>query len=197
MTIKEIKAIGNFLSNYYSDLNYLTHFKLYKEGHMSKEEYILKKEGSFYSFLNAFRVTRNFEQGKTASILELTSKWVKGLTPNDVDGFANFLNTENLTHKKIMRSLASKILFLNDPTSIYPMDGQARESLKQKSNLYSDYISLIEEFKINNSININHCLSLVKPFTSIIEDSFTDTLENLETIRYNRFMDILLWTTGE
>ena len=56
-------------------------------------------------------------------MLNLTKHWVESTDANDVDVLANELNRLGLTHdKKIMTSLASKILFLNNPYEIFPLD---------------------------------------------------------------------------
>ena len=51
MTQKQIQAIGNFLTYYRTDLNYIKQFQDFKTGKISAENYIKKDSGSFYSFL--------------------------------------------------------------------------------------------------------------------------------------------------
>src|ERR1700753_1799401 len=126
MDIKQIKAVGNFLSTYYGDLTYIANFQLYKNGKLEFQDFIRKNSSSFYDFLIEFNVTRNFEQGKVDKLLELATEWINGLSYNSVDGFASFLSSESLTKGKMLTSLASKILFLNDPWNIQPMDLRAR-----------------------------------------------------------------------
>ena len=59
---------------------------------------------------------------------------------DDVDGFAHHLNLEKITKgKRIMNSLASKILFLTNPWMLLPSDNLAKKSLKQRGNRYEDY----------------------------------------------------------
>jgi hypothetical protein len=197
MEPEDVLAIGNFLVNYYSDLLYIDNFRKYKLGLIKKDDFIKKGDHSFYDFLIAYRVMRNFKQGEIASILESTEHWIKKPISDDVDSFAEFLKQKGTTHDKRMASLASKILFLNNPWVIQPMDTLARESLKEKTNLYSEYGSKLSNFKTRNKIEIDKCLNSIDSFVSIVENVFKENIKDLETIRYNRFSDILLWTKGQ
>jgi hypothetical protein len=62
MTKEQIQATGNYLTSYHNDLIFIEKFKDFKENKISENEYIEKQNGTFYSFLIAFRVARNFTQ---------------------------------------------------------------------------------------------------------------------------------------
>ncbi|PKB17954.1 hypothetical protein [Flavobacterium sp. 5] len=195
MTTKQIQAIGNFLTYYRTDLNYINQFQNFKKGKISPEEYIKKDAGSFYSFLIEFRVVRNFPSGTVNKLLAETSLWIKNNESDNVDLFAEKLS-ETITNKKIMTSMASKILFLNNPWEIIPMDSLARKTLNQKENKYSIYKNKLIGFKNNNESIFENSLKYTNSLTDIIHNEFND-LENLSVICRNRIVDKLLWTMGK
>lgn len=63
MTSNQIQSIGNFLTYYKTDLNYIKKFQEFKRNPNLASEYIKKDIGTFYSFLIEFRVVRNFTNG--------------------------------------------------------------------------------------------------------------------------------------
>lgn len=197
MTTADIQATGNLLKTYHSDLTYIRNFQRYKKGQISANDFVKKSEGTFYQFLIEFRVTRNFQAGKSASILQLTTKWINGSTPDDVDGFSHLLNRGKLTHDKTMTSLCSKILFLNNPWSILPMDNLAKKAIRQKDNLFSNYILNLVQFRKKHSDTIKKNLNIVEPFLITIENDFKKEIRNINIVRQNRFVDKLLWTLGQ
>ncbi|RZK07562.1 MAG: hypothetical protein EOO43_21580 [Flavobacterium sp.] len=111
ITLKQIQAIGHFLSYYRSDLIYINQFQDFKRGNISAENYIKKDIGSFYSFLIEFRVVRNFPSGTVHKLLAETAEWIKTAEADNVDLFAAKLANEGLTRGNLMVSMASKILF--------------------------------------------------------------------------------------
>ena len=50
--LDEIKALGNLLQYYHSDLTYILNFQRFKQKAISESEYLRKTDGSFQSFLN-------------------------------------------------------------------------------------------------------------------------------------------------
>ena len=153
MNLKEIEATGNFLAYYYTDLIYIEKFQDYKNNSISKNEYITNEKGTFYSFLIEFKVVRNFNKGEVNKLLELTNNFVNGISPIDVDLFAEILLDSNLTRGNLMTSLASKILFLNNPWQIIPMDTLARKSLNQKDNNVKHTLKIYNYFVKKNGNN--------------------------------------------
>ena len=198
MNISEIKAIGNFLETYHSDLIYIREFQRYKRNEILTIDFVKKREGSFYSFLIDFRVTRNYMAGQTISILEQTKKWLSiAQNIDDVDGFAQYLNRDKLTHGKIMTSLASKIMFLNNPWKIYPLDNWGKRALNQTDNYYKNYLDKVAQFKKINKEKIDICLKTAMPLISVLEKDFLGSISKIETVRENRIVDKILWTTGQ
>jgi gamma-glutamylcysteine synthetase len=195
MTSTQIQSIGNFLAYYKTDLNYIKRFQNFKINPNLASEYIKKDIGSFYSFLIEFRVVRNFTSGSADKLLDETLLWINSKEANNVDLFAEKLSQSNLTRGKVTTSMASKILFLNNPWEIIPMDRLARKTLKQKENKYSIYNANLLEFRRNNEQTFENCLEFIKPLTTLIHNDFND-LSKLEVICKNRIVDKLLWTMG-
>jgi hypothetical protein len=196
MTTKQIQAIGNFLTYYQTDLNYIRKFQDFKNGKITAENYIKKDVGSFYSFLIEFRVVRNFPSGTVDKLLAETSIWIKTENSDDVDLFAEKLANSGLTRGNVMASMASKILFLNNPWKIIPMDSLARKTLNQKQNKYAIYNQNLIAFRKQNETIFESSINYTNPLTNIIHDEFED-LENLNLICKNRIVDKLLWTNGK
>lgn len=196
MTTEQVQALGNLLQFYHSDLTYIRDFQRYKHGKLDTGYYLSESNGTFKSFINEYRVARNVEKSKTDLLLQLTMQWVKKKNSNYVDDFAKLLKEKGITHGKVMTSLSSKILFLNDPWTILPLDNLAKQAVGLKTNIYSQYLPRVEEFKQKNKREIESCLNSVSKHLKIIENDFNGEIENIEMIRYNRFVDKLLWTIG-
>ena len=191
-----IEALGNLLATYHSDLYYIAEFQNHKFNSIGDPDYTDKKPGSFKSFLNEFRVARNIKKDETKTLLNSTRFWIQNNDSVMVDDFAAFLTTQNMTHGKVMTSLASKILFLNDPWRILPMDGLTRNALSVQDNNYKLFKEQLEIFRSRNVEKINESLISVEQHLSIIENDFSGILDKIEMIRENRFVDKLLWTKG-
>jgi hypothetical protein len=144
-----------------------------------------------------FKVTRNFSKGLSIDLLHFTNQWLNHKGDTDVDGFAHFLNSKGLTHGKVMTSLASKILFLNNPWEVIPIDRQAKKALDHKSdNCYSNFKPKLEDYRISKSKFFTDTFKIVQPFLKIVEKPFEKEIENISIIRENRLLDKLLWTAG-
>jgi len=195
MTSTQIQSIGNFLAYYKTDLNYIRRFQDFKANPDTASEYIKKDIGSFYSFLIEFRVVRNFTKGSADKLLDETLSWINSKDANNVDLFAEKLSQSNLTKGKVTTSMASKILFLNNPWEIIPMDQLARKTLNQKENKYFIYNENLQQFRANNEQIFENCLDPIKPLITLIHNDFND-LSKIEVICKNRIVDKLLWTMG-
>ena len=195
MTSTQIQSIGNFLAYYKTDLNYIKRFQDFKENPNLASEYIKKDSGSFYSFLIEYRVVRNFSSGSVDKLLDETLLWITSKNADNVDLFAEKLAQTNLTRGNITTSMASKILFLNNPWQIIPMDRLARKTLKQKENKYSIYNENLIQFRKIHESAFKNCLNFTKPLTTLIHNEFSE-LDELDIICKNRIVDKLLWTMG-
>ncbi|PIQ19146.1 MAG: hypothetical protein COW66_02695 [Flavobacteriaceae bacterium CG18_big_fil_WC_8_21_14_2_50_34_36] len=196
MNTDNIQALGNLLGGYNSDLLYIRNFQRHKNGELGSSEYLIKSNGMFQSFLNEFRVARNIDKTKRDVLLMLTMDWVNLENPHDVDGFAKLLNREGITHGKTMTSLASKILFLNDPWTILPLDSLAKKTVRLKNNIYSDYLPLTFDFQEKNKKEMKECLMSIDKHLNIIEAPFQYEIHKINIIRQNRYTDKILWTIG-
>lgn len=205
MDLNYIKALGFLISNYETELNYIFEFhenKLYflKEKKINPDYLSPQKRGSFQRFLNDFRVARNVDSKKgVEELLKLTFKWLENnpKEQNDVHSFAKYLKEKKITRDKLMISLSSKILFLNNPWEILPVDSLVRKTVGIKKNNYMDYITEVESFKKENEEKILEHLISTKKHLEIIENKFENKIVNLPLIRYNRFIDKLLWANGK
>lgn len=191
-----IEALGNLLATYHSDLYYIAEFQNHKFNSTGDPDYTDKNPGSFKSFLNEFRVARNIKKDETKTLLNLTRVWIQNNDSMMVDDFAAFLTTQNMTHGKVMTSLASKILFLNDPWRILPMDGLTRNALSVQDNNYKLFKEQLEIFRSGNVEEIKESINSVEQHLLIIENDFSGKLHEIEKIRENRFVDKFLWTKG-
>ncbi|MCE4566036.1 hypothetical protein INQ51_17080 [Maribellus sp. CM-23] len=197
--VDTIMALGNLLQYYYTDLTYINNFQKYKAGQLKTEDYLQKSDGSFKSFINEFRVARNIEKGKTDELLKMAMIYTSEGEGDGicVDLFAEFLNEVGITHGKTMTSLASKVLFLNDPWNILPIDNLVKRAVNLRENKYDSYKIKYNEFKKNHILEINESLASVEEHLNIIEAPFIGELRDIQTIRFNRFLDKILWTIGK
>jgi hypothetical protein len=128
--------------------------------------------------------------------LGLTTEWIKQKHSDNVDDFAQQLKASGITHGKIMTSLASKILFLNNPWRILPLDNLAKQAVGLKTNIYANYLPLTDNYITENKNEINKLLTSVDKHLKIIEKQYEQEVENIILVRQNRFIDKLLWTNG-
>jgi hypothetical protein len=196
MTKEHIQATGNFLSTYYTDLNYIRNFQRFKHDKISATDFLQKDIGTFYSFLIEFRIIRNISQGSADRLLKETISWVNGKNADNVDLFAEKLSKTNLTRGNVVTSMASKVLFLNNPWSIIPMDALARKALKQRENKYSIYSDNLATYRKENKLVLKKFIEYTKPLTSLVDNEFKKELRDIKTICENRVVDKLLWTSG-
>lgn len=192
MTNQQYKAIGFFFAYYGRNLEHIANSQMFKKGITPFKDYSTNKQNGFRGFLAEFRVARNVEKDKTKNLLRLTKSWITNNDPHDVDGFAIRIMKANISHEKIMTSLASKILFLNNPHIILPLDSQVKKSVGQKTNLYSEYLLKVE--KVKESEEFSECLVFVDAFASQVEKRFKKQIPRLVQVRENRLLDILLWS---
>jgi hypothetical protein len=197
-----VKASGYFLSTYHADLVYISRFKEWKGGSISDVEY--HKE--FYDFLKKYGVIRTVNgKGSVQPLLLKTKEWIDNPINvndvdklNDVDKFTGTLREPDITKNHIV-SLASKVLFLNDPCRVFPMDSRAKNAINYSKNNYKQYSDELESFATKYNINkeIKDCLNRISSLVEIVEQDFKNKFKQIETIRNNRFKDTLLWTLGE
>jgi len=197
----KIKALGNLLQYYRSDLTYILNFRRCKQNAISRSKYLLKSPGSFQSFLNEFRIAKNVPKGNVPKLLNLTMEWVRTNTnkADDVDGFADKLRKEHVTQEdQTMTSLASKVLFLNNPWVILPCDTLTRLAVGVKTNRYSDFRGAIRDMLKKGTLLIDYdFLEPVQEYMCAIENEFKGEIHRIRTIRRKRFMDKVLWTQGQ
>jgi len=194
----KIQALGNFLQYYHADLTYIFSFRRLKdnENWTLRRWYLSRSPGSFQSFLNEHKVARAVKKGEVASLLGLTMDWVVSDKADKVDEFAIALREEDITQEgKTMTSIASNILFLNNPAEIIPCDTLNRKAVGAKNNKYHDFYSLLLDIIKKNSSLIDESLESVETHISIIETESKE-INHLNTIRRNRYIDKLLWCHG-
>jgi hypothetical protein len=195
----KIKSLGNLLQYYQSDLTYILNFQRCKQNPTSesKSKYLLKSPGSFQRFLNEFKIARCVQKDRVPELLNLTMEWVHTNQADDVDSFADKLRKKGLTHNKTMTSLASKVLFLNNPRVILPCDTLNRRAVGVKTNTYSDFGTAIRDMLERETLLIDDSLEPVQKYLCAIENEFKGKIDHISTIRRNRFLDKLLWVFGQ
>jgi hypothetical protein len=196
MELNYIKALGNFIQYYDSDLFYIQRFQEYKNNPINTNEYTQKGKGTFKSFINEYKVSRHVYVGKTEELLETTINWILNKNPQDIEGLAKFLKKNEITHV-LATSLVSKILFLNNPWNIFPIDKWTKIALEIKNNDYKLFSMKVNEFKVSKIGVVNQYLDSVNDHLKEIEKPFKGKLNDLKTIRQNRFVDKILWISGQ
>ena len=194
--IKYIEALGNLLATYRSDLFYIKRFNDFKNGRVSKTDYLTKEDGSFRRFINYFRVARNISKDNVDEFLDELQNWISGNQSNDVDQLATKVKGLGYTHGKVMTSLCSKVLFLNNPYEIIPIDQLAKRAIGYRGNKYSEFRSKLDSFRINHTKEINSYIASVSNHIDQIEKDFKWDIPNIEVIRQNRYLDKIMWTSG-
>lgn len=197
ISTEHIKALGSLLNFYESDLEYIARFQEIKAGGYTEEYLNGEKAGSFKAFINEFRVARNISGDNvdnTRILLDETVFWVNGKNTNDVDRFAMQIRNTGITPlERTPVSLASKILMLNNPWEILPMDSLTRRTLKYNKPDYTGFKIKLNKYIENNSTDLLEQLSEINQLLIIVEDKFKGRLDNIEAIRFNRYVDKVLW----
>ena len=197
MNLEYIQAAGSLLATYHSDLTYIRNFQRARTDGTYGDAYLSNIPGGFQAFLNEYRVARNIPQGTTRRLWEFAMKWLNANSQPDVDLFAGALRDEGISHeKKLMASLASKILFLNDPASFIPMDILTRTALERCKNKYAIYQQKAMSFYDANLPEVTSMLQSVNADLELIENEFGFPVEQITAIRRMRFLDKVLWTKG-
>jgi hypothetical protein len=192
----DAQTIGNLLAYYDSDLTYINNFQRFMRGEISEAKLCDKQDGTFYSFLIEYKIARNFKKNTSPVILQNTVNWINGKTPDDVDGMTALFKKEGLTRGRTT-VLSSKVLFLNNPWEIIPMDINTKKALGLRDNTYSPYLLQIDQVRKSLGKSIDHKLSGVENYLVGIERQFRGSLRDVKTIRHNRFIDKLLWVLGK
>ena len=193
-----IQATGHLLAYYHSDLVYIRNFQRYKKNPNANLGYAAV-DGDFHKFLVEFKVARCLDKtnkNRFRELLRRTFDWVER-NPDNVDGFVPELNSK-LTHNHDLPSLISKVLFLNSPQTIPPFDRLVRDAATaradgQEISNYKNYLEFFKEFK--SRIDISAELWPVNDWLSKIESDFCE-IQDLGTVRQNRYADKLLWVLG-
>ena len=204
-TQKKFKVIGDFLATYYTDLAYIQNFQWYKKNDTRSEGFAAnpiaeKPDGMFYKFLVEYGVMRNVNTKDNPHPSNLILDYTVERLNDDNDLLVDELAKE-LLHEKFTRglaiSLASKILFLNNPSVVFPFDSRAKKALGiENCDTYADFFKEVEIGRKNKDriYFMNVALKEIKRYVADIELNFP--LNDIETIRKNRFIDKVLWVEG-
>lgn len=196
-----ISAIGFFLAEYYSDLEYIEYYHKYQSKLIDEDVYLdVRQRGGFKKFVNSYKVARNFKGDEVGRLLNELCYW-DDKKYCDVNGFALNLRNKDITHpNKTMLSLASKLLFLRFPDKVIPIDSLNRKGLNITYIEYGDYTAFNN--KITESINqfkseILQYLDSISSYLKKIEAHFDDLDINIEEYRIKRFADKYYWVMGK
>ncbi|RYF87480.1 MAG: hypothetical protein EON98_00290 [Chitinophagaceae bacterium] len=162
-------------------------------GELGLHEYLNLSDHGFDAFLVEFRIARNIPVVHRARLLDILADWRSSEPCHDVERLTNQLYNEGLTNGKRAVSLSSKVLMLESPSTICPIDRLVRARLGLAENDYEQYRTLLESYIIANEAAIQECFQNVSPYASVIEENFSEIAE-LPEIRRSRLIDKLLWT---
>jgi len=191
-----IKALGFLLATYETDLEYIARFQeLKKSSSDINDEDVDKNDiGSFKAFINEFRVARNIKKEETKALLEESIDWTLSSIPNDVDKFAELIKVRKFSHNdKTPVSLASKVMMLNNPWEILPIDSLTKKSLGYRGNKYAEFKIKLDKYIYDYQPDLIDELATVEMHLKVVEAKFDDRLCNIEAIRFNRYVDKTLW----
>lgn len=191
-----IKALGSLLATYETDLEYIARFQELKksDSHINDGDVDKNDTGSFKAFINEFRVARNIKKEETKTLLEESIGWTLSNFPNDVDKFAELIKVRKLSHDdKTPVSLASKVLMLNNPWEILPIDSLTKKSLGYRGNKYGEFKIKLDNYIYKYQHDLLNELTTVEIHLKVVEAKFKDRLCNIESIRFNRYVDKVLW----
>lgn len=195
--LQAIEALGNLLFFYNADLKYITQFQNFKNNKISENEY-LKCNSGFQQFINEYKVARNVKKDKVKKLMIFVKEWTLSKKSLDVDSLAKDLKKNKITHDgMVMTSLASKILFLNTPQKIIPIDTFNRRALDQKTNIYQQFSNKVDSFKLENNSLIQEYLCVINSVLSEIERNHKSMKINFNMYRISRYTDKLLWVKGK
>jgi len=192
MTLPHSEAREEFLNGHRSDLYHIREFQEWKGGRISYSEY----KGTFKKFLVRFGVFHGISKNAFKPLMDYTLKRIGGSNPDDVDDFAMHLRDEGPAFGSTMTSLASKILMLNQPEKITPIDSNVRRAVKLSRNNYAEYKSRFDRFLEEHRQEIQDNLTAMKSDFCCVEREFIEKIQEIEKIRLNRYVDKLLWVIG-
>jgi len=190
-----IETVGNLFLNYRSDLEYIRSFqncKLHRGDHLKHfRDTVLPR------FLVEYRIVRGLKKGKQKAFLKTVMAHVKTAHASDVDCLAKKLRESGITqNNKTMISLASKILFLNNPWEILPYDRLVRIAIGYSGHTYSGYFEAVQKSR-GLILKRYHALpNSIRAYLRLIEGEIAPDIPCLDRIRKARFIDKVLWTLG-
>lgn len=192
-----IEALGNLLAYYNSDLTYIFNFSKYKKERLSNSEFLDGDHG-FQQFINEYRIARNVRKEKVKKLMIATREWCLNKNELDVGGFARKLKQRKITQKgKMMVSLASKLLFLNNPIRVTPIDSFTKKAVGIRENNYAEFRKKVMAFQKENKNVIEKYISKVDPMLRVIEKHRKGLSIDFKKYRLNRYTDKLLWVIGK
>jgi hypothetical protein len=190
------KMVGNFLMTYESDLKYISAFQEWKKRDFMHNDFI-KKEYYYglFQFLEDFKVYKGFNIDQRKKINISIQKYLRKHSNLNVDDFAL-----NIYRGKKMKSMASKIAMLYDPTEFLPLDLYSKKACFENHRYcsYNEFIITAKGIKQKELKKILIYIDLlVKPIVSTIERNNKLDGISITKIRKNRILDKVLWTIGK
>jgi hypothetical protein len=183
----QIAALGEFLMNYETELNYIKKFQELMGENPDINFHESENKGSFKSFVNQFGVARNIEKGKTLEIIRIL---INELKNNELDPNELSKKLQHLTHNSKAVSLSSKILFLYKPEEFIPLDSLNKKTLLVQSNDYVCFSKELNTYISNSDIKkeISKLIKTASPLVKCIEDKSMLKMD-FNKIKTNRLID--------
>jgi hypothetical protein len=191
MNIPLDEALEHLFNYYQEELGLIRDFQDWKSKLKTDSEY----EPSFKNALHYFYTLWWVRPERVPGLMTRTLQWVHGETPDDVDEFAESLSGY-LGSKET--SLASEILFLNNPQKITPITAGVKEAVnKLKADNYRVYRRRFEKFQKENINKIRQNLDKIADRLLKAEREFGDQPQiDFERLRLDRYTDQLLRRKG-
>jgi len=194
--LQAIQGLGNLITWYQSDLNYISLFKKYKNSDIGDKEYLDNNKG-FQKFINEYKVARNVKKARVSDCMKFTKEYILKNTSFSIDNLAIALKEKEITQDgKIMTSLASKLLFLNNPVNVIIIDTLNRRAVNEKTNNYNNFKQKVKKFQQKNINIIQKYLTTADVLLKEIENNYQDLEIDFEQYRKMRYTDKILWTIG-
>lgn len=190
------QAIGNFLMNYTTDLEYIAQFQEWKKGGYINKDYLsVNQKFGLYAFLQEFKVLRGFNKDNRVKLCKSIQQLLKSNTHINVDDLSRKINKGSC-----LQSMASKIAMLYDPEIYLPIDRFARIACFEtdKRCSYKDFnIKAKEMHKYELNGIVKDIDNIVQPLIKPIESTIKLKDINIKLVRENRILDKVLWTKGK
>ena len=177
---------------YGSDIVFVNQFADCMAGRLDPGEYC---ESSFKAYLRQNKLARIVRSGKLSELFVATVQWIRGEDVHDVDGFARRLWNQGVTNGTPVM-LVSRLLYLNRPGEILPLDMFGRMALRCSSPDYAVFAQKAKDFQERYLVELSTALTQIEREMIQTEQEAEVRLDHLETIRLKYLLHQWLYWLG-